>query len=50
MNILGKIRRMRLRDGLSISEISRYTGLSRSTVRRWLKSAEGTEPKYRRKA
>ena len=49
MNMLGKIRRMRLRDGLSISEISRRTGLSRNTVRRWLKSAEGTEPKYRRK-
>ena len=49
MNMLGKIRRLKLRDGLSISEICRRTGLARNTVRRWLNSAEGTEPKYRRK-
>ncbi|MCA8917204.1 MAG: IS21 family transposase [Planctomycetes bacterium] len=48
MNVLGKIRRLRLRDGLSISEISRRTGLARNTVKHWLKSAEGTQPKYRR--
>ncbi|MCB1930773.1 MAG: helix-turn-helix domain-containing protein, partial [Rhodocyclaceae bacterium] len=46
MNMLGKIRRLKLRDGLSISEICRRTGLARNTVRRWLNSAEGTEPKY----
>ncbi|MCB1929316.1 MAG: transposase, partial [Rhodocyclaceae bacterium] len=50
MNMLGKIRRLKLRDGLSISEICRRTGLARNTVRRWLNSAEGTEPKYRRTA
>ena len=49
MNMLGKIRRMKLRDRLSISEISRRTGLARNTIKRWLGSAEVVEPKYRRK-
>jgi transposase len=33
---------------LSISEIVRRTGLSRNTVKSWLKAGEGTVPKYRR--
>jgi len=49
MNMLGKIRRLRLRDGLSISEICRRTGLARNTVKRWLKAEKGAEPRYRRK-
>ena len=49
MNLLGKIRRLRLRDGLSISEICRRTGLARNTVKSWLKAEEGAEPRYRRK-
>jgi transposase len=48
MKDLGIIRRMFFRDGLSLSEIERRTGLTRKTVRRWLNAAEGTEPKYRR--
>lgn len=36
MGMLAKIRRMHLRDGLSIREVSRRTGLSRNTVRQWL--------------
>ena len=48
MAMLGKIRRMYYREGLSLSEISRRTTLSRNTVKKWLKAAEGTEPKYRR--
>ena len=48
MAILGKIRRMYYRDKLSLSEISRRTSLSRNTVKKWLKAAEGTEPQYRR--
>ena len=49
MKDLGIIRRMFYREGLSLSEIERRTGLTRKTVRHWLKAAEGTEPKYRRR-
>lgn len=49
MKDLGIIRRMFYRDGLSLSEIERRTGLTRKTVRRWLNAAEGTEPQYRRR-
>jgi len=49
MKDLGIIRRLYYRDGLSLSEIERRTGLTRKTVRRWLKAAEGTEPRYRRR-
>jgi transcriptional regulator with XRE-family HTH domain len=50
MNVMGKIRRLRYRDGLSIKEICRRTGLARNTVRYWLRAGEGVEPKYARKA
>ncbi|MBL8492664.1 MAG: helix-turn-helix domain-containing protein, partial [Rhodocyclaceae bacterium] len=33
MGILAKIRRMHYRDGMSLREVSRRTGLSRNTVR-----------------
>lgn len=49
MNLLGRIRRMHYRDGLSLSEIERRTGLTRKTIRRWLKEAEGVEPEYCRR-
>lgn len=49
MKDLGIIRRLFYRDGLSLSEIERRTGLTRKTVRRWLRAAEATEPKYRRR-
>ena len=48
MKDLGRIRRLFYRDGVSLSEISRKTGYSRNTVKRWLKTPEGTEPTYRR--
>jgi transposase len=44
--MLAKIRRMHLRDGLSIREVSRRTGLSRNTVRQWLRQDDVTQPKY----
>lgn len=49
MNMLGKVRRLYYRDGLSLSEIERRTGLTRKTIRNWLNAPEGVEPKYRRR-
>jgi len=49
MEILGKIRRMYSRDKLSLHEIARRTGLSRNTIRKWLRAEEkAVPPKYRR--
>ena len=48
MALLGKIRRMFYRDKLSLSEIARRTSLSRNTIKKWLRTPEGVEPKYRR--
>ena len=48
MDMIGKVRRMKMRDGFSISEISRKTGLSRNTVKKWLKAPATAEPRYER--
>jgi len=49
MEILGKIRRLYLRDKLSLHEIAKQTGLSRNTIRRWLRTTEeAAPPTYRR--
>ena len=45
---MGKIRGMCFRDKKSISEIARLTSLSRNTIKRWLRAAPGTPPKYQR--
>ena len=37
MEMIGKVRRMHYRDHFSYSDIARRTGLSRNTVRKWLK-------------
>ena len=50
MNMLGRVRRLHYRDGLTLSEIERRTGLTRKTIRKWLKMPEKTEPVYRRRA
>ena len=51
MEILGKIRRMYLRDKLSLHEITKQTGLARNTIRTWLRKKEkAAPPKYRRSA
>ena len=39
---------MRLRDGLSISEITRRTSLSRNTVKKWLNEPARSEMAYAR--
>ena len=38
MDMLGKVRRMKMRDKLSISEIAKRTGLARNTIRSWLQA------------
>ena len=43
---LAKIRRLYFRDKQSIKEICRQTGMSRNTVRAWLRDPEMVEPKY----
>ena len=48
MAMYAKVRRMRLRDGLSISEIARRTSLSRNTIKTWLRTPVRSEMKYRR--
>ena len=48
MDMIGKVRRMRLRDKLSLSEIAKRTGLSRNTVKKWLKAPSDVVPKYER--
>jgi YVTN family beta-propeller protein len=48
MVMYAKIRRMFFREHLSISEIARRTTLTRNTIKKWLKAADGSEPKYRR--
>lgn len=49
MEMLGKIRRMHLRDKLSLHEIAKRTGLSRNTIRSWLRSPQEVQaPTYNR--
>jgi transposase len=51
MEMLGRIRRMHLRDKVSLHEIAKRTGLSRNTVRRWLREPqEVKEPVYARES
>ena len=50
MDMLGKVRRMKMRDKLTISEIAKRTGLARNTVKRWLKAPGDVSPKYLRRS
>ena len=50
MDMLGKVRRMKMRDNLSISEIAKRTGLARNTVRGWLRAPGEVIPKYERRS
>lgn len=50
MAMYAKVRRMRLREGLSISEIARRTSLSRNTIKDWLRGPVRDEMQYRRAA
>lgn len=47
VSMLAKVRRMHCRDGVPLRDISRRTGLSRNTIRRWLREPPSIgEPKY----
>jgi len=48
MSMYAKVRRMRYRDGLAISEIARRTSLSRNTVKIWLREPARDAMNYRR--
>ena len=52
MEMLGKVRRMYWRDKLSLREITKRTGLSRNTIREWLRKPEEVQtaqPTYMRR-
>lgn len=46
MSTLSKLRRLVLRDGVSLREASRRLGISRNTASKWLSEPEMREPKY----
>jgi len=48
MEMLGKIRRMYFRDKLSLHQIAKRIGLSRNTIRKWVRAPEATQPAYER--
>jgi len=50
VSMLAKIRRMHFRDGIPLRDISRRTGLSRNTIRRWLREPENENPHYPKRA
>ncbi|RMV31928.1 hypothetical protein ALP14_200178 [Pseudomonas amygdali pv. myricae] len=48
--MMEKIRRMYFRDKLSLHQIAKRTGLSRNTIRKWLRAPETKQPVYQRQA
>ncbi len=48
MDMIGKVRRMKLRDQLSLREIAKRAGLARNTVKKWLKAPGELGLKYER--
>lgn len=50
MEMLGKIRRIYFWDKLSLHQIAKRTGLSRSTIRKWIRAPETKQPVYQRQA
>ena len=48
MAMYAKVRRLRLREGLAISEIARRTGLARNTIKAWLQGPTRGTMEYRR--
>ena len=50
MGMLAKIRRMHFRENVSLRAIARQTGLSRNTIRNWLRRKDVVEPQYKKRA
>ena len=50
MSTLSKLRRLVLRDGISIREASNRLGISRNTAKKWLEQPEMVEPRYPKRA
>ena len=47
MELLGKIRRMHIRDKMSVRAIAKRTGMSGNTVHKWIQTPEEVKaPKY----
>ena len=46
MSTLSKLRRLVLRQDVSVREASRRLGISRNTATKWLKDGEMAEPRY----
>ena len=46
MGSLSKLRRLVLRDGMSVRQASRRLGISRNTATKWLSAPEMVEPQY----
>ena len=47
MEMLGKIRRMHVRDKMSVRAIAKHTGLLRNTLQKWLQTPEEAKaPRY----
>ena len=50
MEMLGKVKRLYSRDKKSLHEIAKTTGLSRNTIRKWVRGTDEVDkPSYRRK-
>jgi transposase-like protein len=43
MELLGKIKRLYFRDKKSLHEIAKYTGLSRNTIRKWVREPKAED-------
>ena len=49
MGTLSKLRRLVLREGVSVREAAQKVGIARNTASRWLALGDMVEPKYRRR-
>ena len=49
MGTLSKLRRLVLREGVSVREAAQRVGIARNTASRWLALGDMVEPRYRRR-